>query len=408
MNARNLLGIPLVATLFWSWGVFFVSAETPEDTTLSEDLRAINEEITEKKAHVDQINRKIDEYREQIEKKQNEAASLGAQMEILDNRIAKSELEIEATEESLDLTDREIGVLDEGITRAQAEQDRQRDLLKNILQEINVSDGQSLVEVLFGYQTFSEMFDQLQYLEMVNADLRDALLAAKKTEASLSAMKTEQEAKRASLLSLQDTLKETVDRLEDERASKEMLVSEVQQSEAQFATLLYELKQEEQSIEQQVSALQADLEQRLYDSDAIGDSSVLSWPVEPLKGLSTTFHDPTYPFRNLFEHSGIDIPTSVGTAVGSAAPGYVAWTREGRLYGYYVMVIHTDGIATLYAHLSKILVEPEEFVTRGQAIGLSGGRPGMAGAGLSTGPHLHFEVRKDGIPTDPLDYLIAE
>ena len=69
------------------------------------------------------------------------------------------------------------------------------------------------------------------------------------------------------------------------------------------------------------------------------------------------------------------------------------------MYGNYVMVIHTNGIATLYAHLSRIDVVADQFVSRGDIIGAVGS------TGFSTGPHLHFEVRLNGIPTDPLSYL---
>ena len=72
----------------------------------------------------------------------------------------------------------------------------------------------------------------------------------------------------------------------------------------------------------------------------------------------------------------------------------------------YVMIVHADNFATIYGHVSAVYVEPDQVVQKGQTIAAIGGLPGTPGAGrFTTGPHVHFGVRLNGIPVDPLIYL---
>ena len=101
-------------------------------------------------------------------------------------------------------------------------------------------------------------------------------------------------------------------------------------------------------------------------------------------------------------HSGLDLAAPLGTDVRAAAAGRVRvhWNPVG--YGLYVLVDHGHGLQTLYGHLSAVTVMDGDSVQGGQQVGRLGS------TGLSTGPHLHFEVRHDGRPVDPLPYLPAE
>jgi murein DD-endopeptidase MepM/ murein hydrolase activator NlpD len=99
-------------------------------------------------------------------------------------------------------------------------------------------------------------------------------------------------------------------------------------------------------------------------------------------------------------HEGIDIGAGAGTAVAAAASGQVVlavWGNYG--YGSYVIVRHSDGSETLYAHLSSIYVSVRQQVGQGEVIGAVGC------TGWCTGPHLHFEIRIRGAPVNPLPYL---
>lgn len=100
-------------------------------------------------------------------------------------------------------------------------------------------------------------------------------------------------------------------------------------------------------------------------------------------------------------HDGIDFKTPIGTPVYATANGVVKKAIYGKTgYGNHIIISHSSGYETLYAHLSKLKVKDGEYVKKGQLIGYSGN------SGRSVNPHLHYEVRLSGEAIDPVDYLI--
>lgn len=102
---------------------------------------------------------------------------------------------------------------------------------------------------------------------------------------------------------------------------------------------------------------------------------------------------------NYAMHSGIDIGANTGDKIYAALGGTVVKAKESYDYGRFVTIDHGDGLVTIYAHCSKLLVEVGDKVEKGQVIALAGS------TGWSTGPHLHFEIRVNGIRIDPQYYL---
>lgn len=122
-----------------------------------------------------------------------------------------------------------------------------------------------------------------------------------------------------------------------------------------------------------------------YPTDA-PTSSPFGWRVHPILG-----------YRRF--HSGQDFAASYGSTIRAADSGTVIFAGWYGGYGNAAIIDHGNGISTLYGHTSQLYVSEGQTVKRGQAIAAVGS------TGLSTGPHLHFEVRKNGTPVDPMNYL---
>lgn len=377
--------------------VFFVGAlPSHADESVLIDVQ---QSIQEKKTNIDQLNQQIEAYQKKIQDAQSQKVTLETELDLLQNRALKTQLQINETAAQIDLLNTEISNTELEILEMKQKLERQKELMITVIQKIQSQDNTLNIQIFYGSERFSTLLDTVQKLQQINSDLAQAVKDAKALKVSLEQAKADQEAKRIILATYEEELKENKLRLNEELEAKEVILATTRQSEKRFQTLVEELKQEQIFVQNQIRELQTRLEQRIQPSDEIG-GGLLAWPLSPSsRRLSASFHDPTYPFRNLFEHSGIDIPAPKGTPVHSAAAGFVAWTRRGAQYGNYVMVIHSNGVATLYAHLSRIDVVADQFIPRGGQIGLVGS------TGLSTGPHLHFEVRKEGIPTDPMLYL---
>ncbi|MEK7516225.1 MAG: peptidoglycan DD-metalloendopeptidase family protein [Patescibacteria group bacterium] len=389
-------------------GIRFSIAENQSEPAIRTEVFNLSDQVSEKKKRLEELQQKASEYQRAIDKKRKETATLETQLGILENRIAKTELDIEATKVEIEKTELEIQGIEAQIKEKEQEIARRKDQLAEFIRLIDRADRRSYLEVLLLNDSFSEFFQELKYLEDVEGGTADALRGVEEIHDALGRKKEEADAKRRSLASLNARLEEEKERIEEERAGKEALLSETRSSRESFQTLLARLRSEEQAADTDLRALESRLRSRLEESDQSFRSGdvILSWPVDPSRGITTYFHDPDYPFRYVYEHPGLDIRAKQGTAVRAPAPGYVARVRDAGMGYNYIMLIHNGGFSTVYGHLLRMIVAEDSFVDRGDIIGYSGGLPGTPGAGrLTTGPHLHFEVRLNGVPADPLQYL---
>ena len=128
----------------------------------------------------------------------------------------------------------------------------------------------------------------------------------------------------------------------------------------------------------------------------------LDWPVSDSRSVSLSM---SYGFKKRFDgteglfHAGIDIPGQQGLAITAAESGTVTETGYHSSLGYYLVLDHGSGLATWYAHCQKVLVKNGDMVEQGQTIAL------MGSTGMSTGPHLHFEVRQNGEAQNPVAFF---
>ncbi len=382
--------------------------DSPTGTgSLKNEIDALNTQVKDKENKIKDIDSIIGKYQSRINDQNAATASLQDQLAILENRVQEKELSVERTNNQIELANLELQRVNVEITAEEQRLAQRQAALGEVVTELQDAQSVGLLESFIARKSLSDFFTRVDELGSLETDLTNATQAVKDLKTSLLAKQSDLETYRASLQDQERQLQKEQMDLELDQAAKTSLLSETQDQEAEFQRILYELRQQKQ--EEANNA--ADLENRLKDKlDSIDQALargdiLLSWPIDAKQGISAKFHDPDYPFRKLFEHPGIDLPTPVGTPVHAAAGGYVAFNRTGKQYGNYIMVIHPGGVATVYAHLSKFLAKPDTYVERGDVIGFSGGHPGDQGAGLSTGSHLHFEVRQDGIPVDPMQFL---
>ena len=367
--------------------------------------------VTEKKEKVEELKNKVRKLKQSINQKRSLAASLSNQLAILADRIKQAETEIELTDEQIGQIDLEIAQTNADISQTEQEIDDNQNTLVALLQSHFQIEQKNSLEIILTSDSISDYFNQIVALSRVEERAQSVIVDLKTQKQKLALKKKNLSDKQISLQELNDKQKRDKEILAQQQAARAVVLGETKNSEDRFQYLLQKARAEQIRVNTEIQGIEQTIRQRLESLgsaglDKLGPVKRMIDPVTPRR-ITTYFYDPHYPFRYLFEHPGLDLAVPQGSPVKAATSGFVAKVKDGGLKSYsYVMLVHANGISTVYMHVSKILVKENQFVNQGDIIALSGGTPGTPGAGrLSTGPHIQFEVRINGSPVDPLKYL---
>ncbi|MBT4917001.1 peptidoglycan DD-metalloendopeptidase family protein, partial [Candidatus Peregrinibacteria bacterium] len=289
-------------------------------------------------------------------------------------------------------------------------------------------------KMLLADGTVGDNLRQLEYFDLLNEAGQQLVVKLEDLSKDLKSYDKRLSSKLSDLTMFQEEIEAEKEQLEMQKISKENLLKLTGGQEDIYTELLEQSMKEQEELVMDIKklddAIQFILEkieeegvnfnpddymdlldyktQVLYDFRLNHDGSGydFSWPVTPERGISAYFRDPGYAGTFGVRHNAVDLPVYQSSPVRAAAHG-VVYTTADNGYGYsYIILAHANGFMTVYGHISDIIVEEGDTVPQGSIIGLSGGMPGTPGSGyMTTGPHLHFEMLKNGFHIDPLDYL---
>ncbi len=340
-----------------------------------------------------------------------EIEALQKQADALDPKIAKAASRTNALRREVAELRAETDALQTEIDETQAELETQRQLLAQRVQSTYKQGTWFYFDVLLGSQDFGDLIARTELVSRVieaNNDAAEDLSATReslaktkvKLDRSLKAAamkKREAEAVENELRRLRNARQAAADQCEATQNRKAELMADSKRN----AARLRALAEEEEAESRRIAA-------ELYGTGSGYFGGVMAWPVPSSHRITSPYGWRICPFHGRELHPGIDIgrataggPSLQGAAIVAAGDGTVIYAGYRGGYGNTVMIDHGNGVVTLYAHQASggIRVNTGQQVSRGDRIGTVGS------TGNSTGPHLHFEVRVNGTPKDPMGYM---
>ena len=322
--------------------------------------------------------------------------------ELLEDQIDLIRQEIANINEQIAMYDQLIAEKTAELEQAEADEKAQFDLFCRRMRHMEEQGETSYWSILFTSGDFSELLDNYMMIEEIiqyDNQVIDSLVALQEKVANdrtvLEEAQAEQETAKAQQMAAQDELKaqeDEVDKLIAEISAQEDLLEEMEE----------ELNKAARALDAQIKAKEREYAAQVAN---VPSESGYLWPLPGgYNTISSLAGGRIHPVTGKpGNHAGIDIPAPSGTNIYAAKSGVVIHAAKGTgsswSYGNYVIVSHSDGTSTLYAHMSRIGCKEGQTVKQGDVVGYVGT------TGRSTGNHLHFEVRSGSTRKDPVNYF---
>ena len=396
-KTQRIIVIVLAAVLLLSLLASALAAIAYADVT-KQDIQNIKDDLSDIQAQKKEVQAKLAEIRDDL-------SQAKAQVELIQSQVVLTEEEINTSQALLDRYDLQIAEKEADIQRLEAQEEAQYQEFYRQVRWMEETGGTSYLSILFEASSLAEMLDSAMIITDIMDYSNRIIDQLNATQAQLGAARDELAAGRAAQAEVQQDLEVRKAELEDQRAQAQTLLSQIAASESEYAAEAKKLADSEAQINKELKEAERKYAAQLAALEAQQNANMTSgdwyWPLPGRYKISSLFGSRPDPFTGKRDnHTGTDIPAPGGTPSYAAKTGSVTTVNKNKnasSYGYYCIISHGSGYATLYAHQNQVpIVQEGQAVQKGQVIGYVGS------TGRSTGNHLHFELRVNGVRNDVL------
>jgi murein DD-endopeptidase MepM/ murein hydrolase activator NlpD len=389
LKMRYIIAILLVLAVFISFNS--ITYFKPHSLLYSEDLEKELDNVKKKK---EQTTKEIEEakkaeasYVKQVNQVEGNLIKALAELDGLSIKLADKKREVDRITIELVIKGKELADLEK-------ELDGKIGVLNDRMAEIYKKKNYNLIELLFETDSFIKLFSKLKLMNLlakqdyeIMQDIkfkRDSTVSIKE---NITKLKNDEKSEKEKLENLVSDAEKKKKEVESIYTEKKSLLTKTRANKNALLAMEKQLETKEAEITKELEALRY--------GNAPGK---LTFPTRGI--LTSGFGNRISPITGVMAfHAGIDIGASTGTPVVAAASGEIVQAGYMGGYGYAVIIYHGGGFSTVYGHLSKFAVSTGQKVKRNQIIGYVGS------TGYATGPHLHFEVRLNGVLQNPFNFL---
>ncbi|MBC7326760.1 peptidoglycan DD-metalloendopeptidase family protein [bacterium] len=344
-----------------------------------------------------EINKKIFHIRSNLSKTKKQEKYAYQKLIETSRKLNRTEKLIKENQIKIKNLENNINLLSKDIAEKQMKLRKHQQKLENRLCEFYKQGGRGgFLAVFLGVSDTFSILSRSYYMKKVLEEDKALFDEIKREKALLEQQKAllEKERQKALLLKRQQEANKMM--LQQEKGKRTALLKEIESKRIEYERALEELERNSREIEQMLLNLEKTPEGQKRLAHPWKGGFIYPVRGQITSGFGMRTH-PIYKIRKM--HTGIDLSAPSGTPIKASAGGVVVFAGWWGGYGNVVIIDHGGGISTLYGHCSAIYVNKGQNVNQGETIAAVGS------TGLATGPHLHFEVRKNGKPVDPMNYL---
>lgn len=354
--------------------------------------KAVN--MSELQTQKQQITQELNSVTEGLEGIQVELTEALEAVNKIEAQIIEGQTKLNETENEIKTLEQEIFKIKEQLKIVKKDYDAQKKLLEKRLVAAYKRGETTYLDVLLNSKSVTDFISRYYLIEEIaeyDSKLLDTIGREKNKIEEINIKLAD---KQQNLEKIKKGQEKTLVALENAKTIKNSYVSELTEEELEIQKQVEEYNQKLDNIDAQMAIL------AMVDGNSEFIGGEFLWPAPGNTIITSPFGMRFHPILHYYRsHNGIDIGTPTGAPIVASNPGKVITASYVGSYGNVVMIDHGGGIVTNYAHGSKILVEVGQMVERGEIIMEAGS------TGLSTGPHLHFEIKINGTFVNPLPYV---